>query len=480
MLAAARSIHARGAAAFDIPDAERRQLEDGADELRYVATAENHFPNYPSVLASAATGAIPAALELLVSPRYMVVMAGMGLLSVATQHPRCAAAMAAALEAAFSSASAAATSNVENEEDKDATPMMRGLNSFAHVVTKYRNKTELQLAALQISHRLVMAKATVTGSGGASDAQQQPQLAPFAVDTLDILRSQLVSAVLECVNASRESNPHADNPQVAAGVARFLFLLCAHRPPLRNMATGGDGPSVADLFAQVGPVLPALLRLGGTFTTEAAVMGPVCRILSDMAVNSSDELANGSAAPSLFSRALRHFSSSQQQVVPSIIIDCIRGLSRLTPHFLPLQIESLVMSLKVVMTSTGNVEVLTTCIVCHLHVLNLAHQALETATNEQIFQRDESVDSSSSSAAQRQQSHDCLTASPEEEQIHHARKHMRRLLELLQREAVPYVGAAYDHFADDHPNLKNAADALLRQLGARIRAFVYAESSGNE
>jgi hypothetical protein len=126
------------------------------------------------------------------------------------------------------------------------------------------------------------------------------------------------------------------------------------------------------------------------------------------------------------------------------------------------------------------VEVLTTCIVCYLHVLNLAHQALETATNEQIFQRDESVDSSSSSAAQRQQSHDCLTASPEEEQIHHARKHMRRLLELLQREAVPYVGAAYDHFADDHPNLKNAADALLRQLGARIRAFVYAESSGNE
>ena len=77
-----------------------------------------------------------------------------------------------------------------------------------------------------------------------------------------------------------------------------------------------------------------------------------------------------------------------------------------------------------------------------------------------------STTSSSSSSSHR---HNCLTASPQEEQLHHARRHMRRLLELVQREAVPFIGAAYDHFAEDCPDLGVVASAYLRALGTRIR-----------
>lgn len=495
MLTVARAIHARGAAVFEIPQAERRQLDDAVDNLKYVSIAENHFPQHPSALVQA--GAIPAAMELLASPRYAVVMAGMSFLSVATRHPLCAREVALTMLTFFAPPSAAASpagkeKDEKNDDEDDATPTMRGLNTLARVMVKFKNKTELQSAAMSLIHQLVMAKKPPTNdnnnnSNSSSHASSTSAASgAFAISTLDLLRSQLISAVLDCV-AARESNPHKNDVSVAANVARTFHLLVAHRPPPilsdngeevdENVHQTGEtattGPSVADLFAQVGPILPALLKLGATFPTSSSVVGPVCRVLSDMSVNSHDELANSSAAAAILAKSLRHFSA-EANFVPAIVVDCIRGLSQLAQHFLPLQIESLVMQLRGVMTSTGNPHILTTCIVCHLHLLRLAERTLECA--EQQHDDEQEKKKKNKTTEQQQPSNQVqsggLQTSAEEEHITESKKNMRRLLELLQQEAVPYVGAAYDHFADVHADLKTASDMFLSALGERIRKTV--------
>ena len=108
------------------------------------------------------------------------------------------------------------------------------------------------------------------------------------------------------------------------------------------------------------------------------------------------------------------------------------------------------------MTSNGNVQVLTTCTACLAHALRIAERNFE-----------EKISSSSSSTNNKNKNDD------DSAEVQEAKQEMKQFLELLQKEAVPFVGAAYDHFAEENEDLEMIADAFLRSLGDRIRKQYY-------
>jgi hypothetical protein len=423
-------------------DDEKKELEDHIDNLKYVAIAENHFPTKPSVLSEKETGAISLALEMTLNPRYAVVFGAIDFLALATNHPLCAQRVLNATDEAIVRDEKSSENAQEENELKASTA---ALNLIGAAMLKYKNKNELQLTCLDLLQNLVSALNNINNQ--------------FLLPTIDILQSQAMIAVLNSVSIQQQkhNNDNHFNGVLAEKVCRFFQLLVQQRPNLFSESSkhpqaeqependqSAVGPSTADIFANVGDVLPTILRLGSQFFEKRPrVAGPVVRILSHMAFNSHELLATTSTASSLLAKILKHYSPTS---IHSITLDCIRALSQLANHYLPLQIDGLILQIRGVMTSNGNVEVLTTCVACLAHLLRIVETEYDIKMKEYL-----------------------KDTKANKEDIESARKDMRRFLELLQKEAVPFVGAAHDHFAEEFEDLGTVADAFLRQLGERIR-----------
>jgi len=437
----------------------RKELDDHIDNLKYVAIAENHFPARPSVLAQKDTGVISLMLEMTLSFRYSVVFGAIDFLALATKHPLCAIAVLSATDAAIVKKPTNSDENDHQEQQQDENddehdelnlkPSVATLNLIARAMLKYKNKNELQLSALDLLQNLAFA--TNTGNSSSSSS--------FVFPTLDILQSQVMTTIIGCVSPAQQKHNELDphyNSQIAEKVCRFFQLLVQQRPQQQQQQQQ-QLPAVADIFANVGDVLPTILRLGNQFHTRPKVAGPVCRILAHMAFNSHEVLALWSSRslpsitpPSLLGKILKYYAPTG---LHSITLDCIRALSQFANHYMPMQINSLILLIRGVMTENGNVEILTTCVACFAHMLRICEKEFE-----EVYYSEDTAD----------------------DQKQRARSDMKLFLETLQKEAVPFIGAAYDHFAEDHEDLEMVADAFLRTLGERIRKFYYLPSQQQE